>query len=254
MVHVDGSIGWVRLKEYGYFPLSSSGILIRSGTVSKKAGRFFVTILVSIESEPESCKGTPLGIDLGIKDFAVISNGEVYRNINKTERIRKLEKKLKREQRKLSRRKPKKGGTAAKNYSKQLVKVQRLHQRLASIRLNYQNQIVFNLTKTKPSYIAIEDLNVSGMMKNRHLSRAIASQGFNMFKERLISKCKAIGIELRVVDRWYASSKICHECGSKNPSLDLSERVFTCGSCGHVVDRDYNASLNIRDCQEYKVA
>ena len=191
------TLGWVRLKEKGYIP---TGIPIRSGTVSMKAGRYYVSILVDM---PGACvrghpRGHPLGIDLGLKEFAVLSNGAVYPNVNKTDRVRKLEKRLRREQRRLSRKRR--------------------------------------------------------MMKNRHLSKAIASQNFYMFRERLIRKCREHGIEVRIVDRFFASSKTCHSCGHVKKGLKLSERTFMCPACGLMVDRDLNAALNLRDTIEYRLA
>lgn len=107
--------------------------------------------------------------------------------------------------------------------------------------------------KTKPSYITIEDLNVSGMMKNKHLSKAIASQKFYEFRTKLIAKSKELGIEVRLVDRFYPSSKLCHNCGNIKKNLKLSDREYTC-KCGYKVDRDYNASLNLRDAEVYTIA
>lgn len=245
------TLGWVRLKEYGYLPTDGS---IRSGTIPKQAGRFYVTVLVDIQIESQECEAEPLGVDLGIKDFAVVSNGTVYGNINKTSKVKRLEKKLKREQRKLSRKKSKKGEATSRNYLKQVKTVQKAHQRLANIRADYQNKIVFELVKTKPSHIAIEDLNVRGMMKNRHLSKAIAQQGFNQFAVKLTHKMKHIGGQVRKTDRWYPTSKRCHRCGHIKTDLKLSDRIFICEGCGNIIDRDYNASLNIRDCQAYEVA
>ena len=118
---------------------------------------------------------------------------------------------------------------------------------------NHLHQTTSEIVKTKPSYITIEDLNVSGMMKNRHLSKAVASQKFYEFRTKLKVKCDDNGIELRVVDRWYPSSKLCHCCGSIKKDLKLSDRIYKC-KCGYVEDRDFNASLNLRDAKTYKVA
>ena len=114
--------------------------------------------------------------------------------------------------------------------------------------------MISEVAKTKPAWITIEDLNVSGMMKNRHLSKAIAQQKFFEFRTKLLAKCNLHGIELRVVDRFYPSSKICHCCGSVKSDLRLSDRTYHCDECGYAEDRDYNASLNLRDCQTYKIA
>jgi len=139
----------------------------------------------------------------------------------------------------------KEGRATRQNIQKQVLSVQKLHQRLYNIRTNHINQTVSNLVKTKPSYIAVEDLNVSGMMKNRHLSKAVAQQKFYEFRTKLENKCKTTGIELRVVDRFYPSSKLCYVCGHKKSDLKLSERIYRC-KCGYTADRDYNASLNIK--------
>lgn len=132
-------------------------------------------------------------------------------------------------------------------------KVQRLHQRINNIRTDYINKTIAEIVKTKPSYITVEDLNVSGMMKNRHLSKAVASQKFYEFRTKLEAKCKENGIELRVVDRFYPSSKLCHSCGFIKKDLKLSDRIYKC-DCGYIEDRDYNASLNLRDAITYEVA
>ena len=157
-----------------------------------------------------------IGIDLGLKDFAIVSDGKTYKNINKSAKIKKLEKKLRREQRCLSRKYEnlKKGESTQKNIQKQKLKVQRLHYRISNIRTDYINKSIVEIVKTKPSYITIEDLNVSGMMKNRHLSKAIASQKFYEFRMKLKTKCDQNGMELRVVDKWCPSSKMWHCCGA----------------------------------------
>lgn len=254
------TLGWVRLKEKGYIPTNSKTHIIKSGAVSCKAGRYYVSVLVE---EQEQLKPVlidfGIGIDLGLKDFAVCSNGKTYKNINKSSQIRKLEKKLKREQRSLSRKyesynKNLKGGAARQNIQKQKLKVQKLHQRLDNIRTDQINKVISELVKTKPMWITIEDLNISGMMKNRHLSKAIAQQKFFEFRTKLLAKCSAYGIELRIVDRFYPSSKTCHNCGSVKADLKLSDRTYRCCECGYTEDRDYNASLNLRDCQTYKIA
>ena len=198
-----------------------------------------------------------IGIDLGLKDFAICSNGEKYKNINKTKKIRKIEKKLKRKQKKLSRKYEnlkKKGGTATKsNIKKQIVKVQKLHHKLDNIRTDYVNKTISNIINQKPKFITIEDLNVKGMMKNKHLSKAVANEKFYEFRSKLAVKCNVLGIELRIVDRFYPSSKLCHLCGSMKKDLKLKDRIYKC-NCGYIEDRDYNASLNLRDCLTYKIA
>ncbi|MDD7281654.1 MAG: transposase [Erysipelotrichaceae bacterium] len=250
------TLGWVRLKEKAYLPTTKSGYVIKSGTVSMKAGRYYVSVLVEMpEIEKKTFLNEGVGVDLGLKDFAVLSTGKVYKNINKSARIKKLEKQLKREQRCLSRKYEnlKKGESTQKNIQKQKLKVQRIHHRIDNIRTDYINKTISEIVKTKPSYITIEDLNVSGMMKNRHLSKAVASQKFYEFRNKLKVKCEDNGIELRVVDRFYPSSKQCHCCGRIKKELKLSERTYKC-NCGYVEDRDFNASLNLRDAKIYRIA
>lgn len=256
------TLGWVRLKEKGYIPTTKQGYVIKSGTVSWKAGKYYVSVLIDIpETEKTQLNDFGLGIDLGIKEFAVISNGMVKKNINKTVRIHKLEKQLKRAQRGLSRKyedlkkrnKEKKGDATGQNIQKQVLKVQKLHHRIDHIRTDYINKTIAGIVKTKPSYITIEDLNVKGMMKNRHLSKAVASQKFYGFRRKLEAKCKELGMELRVADRRYPSSKMCHACGCIKKNLKLSDREYIC-ECGYHADRDYNASLNLRDAKTYKTA
>ena len=222
------TLGWVRIKEKGYIPTTKDGWKIKSGTVSIKAGRYYVSVLVEIpDAKIANNSNDGIGIDLGLKNLAIVSNGKTYKNINKSARVKKLEKKLRREQ--------------------------RLHHKIDNIRTDYINKSIAEIVKTKPSYITIEDLNVSGMMKNRHLSKAVASQKFYEFRTKLKAKCDENGIELRVVDRWYPSSKICHCCGAIKKDLKLSDRIYRC-DCGYVEDRDFNAALNLRDALTYEIA
>ena len=254
------TLGWVRLKEFGYIPVNS---IVKSGTVSQKADRYYVSILVEddyIEVSKSTNEG--VGIDLGVKEFAVCSDGIKFKNINKTSTVKKVENKLKIDQRILSRKYEilkirnkniKEGRATRQNIQKQVVKVQRLHQRLANIRTDYINKTVFSIVKQKPSYITIEDLAVSNLMKNKHLSKAIASQKFFEFKTKLMSKCKQNNIELRIVDRFYPSSKTCSNCGKIKKDLKLSDRIYKC-DCGFTIDRDLNASINLKNAKEYKIA
>ena len=251
------TLGWIRIKEKGYIPTTKDGYMIRSGTVSVKAGRFYVSVLVEIpDVNINNNLNEGIGIDLGLKDFAIISNGKTYRNINKSAGLKKLEKQLIREQRSLSRKYEnlKKGeSTQRANIQKQKLKVQKLHHKMDNIRTDYINKTIAEIVKTKPSYITIEDLNVKGMMKNRCLSKAVASQKFYEFRKRLKAKCDEKGIELRVADRFYPSSKTCHHCGSIRKKLKLSDRIYRC-ECGYVADRDLNAALNLKDAKTYKIA
>lgn len=252
------TLGWVRVKEFGYIPPKAN---VRSGTVSFKAGRYYVSVLVD-EHEPicETNKGAGIGIDVGLKHFAVCSNSMVFSNINETAKIKKLEKRLKREQRKLSRKihmHKQKGGkpaTFGRNIRKQITKVQKLHHRLCCIHQDYLNKVINEVVKTKPSFITMEDLNVKGMMKNKHLAKHIQKQSFHLFRKKLEWKCKQHGVELRVATRFYPSSKMCSQCGWTKVHLKLSERVFRCEQCGCEIDRDQNAAINLARATTYDVA
>ena len=251
------SLGWVRIKEKGYIPTTKDGYVIKSGHVSIKAGRYYVSALVEIPNNKiANSFNEGIGIDLGIKDFAIVSNGKIYKNINRSVRLKKLGKQLIREQKNLSRKYEnlKKGESTQKaNIQKQRLKVQKLHHKIDNIRTDHINKTIAEIVKTKPSYITIEDLNISGMMKNKHLSKAVASQKFYEFRIKLQAKCNENGIELRVVDRWYPSSKTCHCCGAIKKDLKLSDRIFKC-DCGYSEDRDFNAALNLRDATTYEIA
>ena len=257
------TLDWVRLKEKGYIPTNSETHMIKSGTVSMKAGRYYVSVLVE-EPEPEKpvLNDFGIGIDLGVKEFAVCSDGRFFANINKSVHVRRLEKSLRRQQRKLSRKYESlkklpnnlKGEATRQNIRKQTLKVQRLHHRLDCIRTDYISKVISELVKTKPVWITLENLNIRGMMKNRHLSKAIAQQKFFEFRTKLTTKCKEYGIALRLVDRFYPSSRLCHQCGYMKSDLKLSDRIYICSECGYTADRDFNASLNLRDCQIYQIA
>ena len=256
----------VRLKEFGYLPV---GAIVTSGTVSYVAGRFYVSVVVDIDEKSKYNKDleasyhtatTGMGIDLGIKKLAIVSNGKTFNNINKSSKVKRLEKRLRREQRCLSRKyesKKKKGGktvTASANIEKQKLKVQKLHQRIKHIREDYENKVIHEIVKQKPRFITVEDLNVEGMMKNKHLAKAVAAQRFNNLLVKLKRKAEIIGIEFRVVDIFYPSSKTCHCCGHIHKDLKLKDRVYVCPKCGYTEDRDFNASLNLRDAKKYRLA
>ena len=217
------TLGWIKFKEFGYIPANS---VVKSGTVSQKSNRYYVSILVDEDDiQVSNPINEGIGIDVGIKDFAICSDGVKFKNINKTSTVKKVEKKLKREQRKLSRKYEslKEGRATRQNIQKQVIKVQKLHQRLTN----------------------------KGMMKNKHLSKAIASQKFFEFKTKLMSKCKENNIELRVVDRFYPSSKTCSQCGEIKKDLKLLDRTYKC-DCGLTIDRDLNASINLKNAKKYK--
>ena len=251
------TLKFVRVKEYGYIPKNAN---IKSGTISKIADRYFLSLIMEVDDTIKvintSSKG--LGIDLGIKDTVICSDGRVFKNINKTIKIKKLKKKLKREQRKMSRSieysKSKKIKLRdLKNFSKKKLKMQRLFYRLNCIRDDYNNKMVNEITRAKLKYITIEDLKVSNMIKNKHLSKAIQEQNFYSIRTKLINKCKERNIELRLVDTFYPSSKTCSCCGSIKKDLKLNDRIYKCSSCGLEMDRDYNASINLKKAKIYKV-
>jgi putative transposase len=251
------TLGFVRLKEYGYLPDSAK---VTGGTVTQQANRYFVSVTVQQgEKTSETPAGIGIGIDLGLKEFAVVSNGETFSNINKTSAIKRTEKRLKRAQRALSRkyRHRKRGETSVaergSNIGKNVLRVQKLQARLARMRESYRAYVVSALVKTKPAYITVEKLNVKGMMKNRHFSKTIAGQGFYDFKLKLLNACIKIGAELREVAAFYPSSKICSCCGHKKKRLSLSERIYTCEACGESMDRDLNAAVNLMQAREYAV-
>ena len=251
------TLKFVRVKEYGYIPKNAN---IKSGTISKIADRYFLSLVIEVDdivkTENTSTKG--LGIDLGIKDTAICSDGRVFKNINKTKKVKKIKKKLKREQRKMSRsveysKTNKIKLKELKNFNKKKLKVQRLFYRLNCIRYDYNNKMVDEITRTKLKYITIENLKVSNMMKNRHLSKAIQEQNFFSIRTKLINKCKERNIELRLVDTFYPSSKTCSCCGSIKKNLKLNDRIYKCSNCGLEIDRDYNASINLEKAKIYKV-
>ena len=251
------TLKFVRVKEYGYIPKNA---IIKSGTITKIADRYFLSLIMKVEDSVKatntSSKG--LGIDLGIKDTAICSDGRVFKNINKTIKIKKLKKKLKREQRKMSRsieysKSKKIKLKELKNFNKKKLKVQKIFYRLNCIRDDYNNKMVNEITRAKLKYITIEDLKVSNMIKNRHLSKAIQEQNFYSIRTKLINKCKERNIELRLVDAFYPSSKTCSCCGSVKKDLKLSDRIYKCCNCGLEMDRDYNASINLEKAKVYKI-
>ncbi|WP_335971541.1 RNA-guided endonuclease InsQ/TnpB family protein [Fusobacterium polymorphum] len=251
------TLKFVRVKEYGYIPKNTN---IKSGTITKIANRYFLSLIIEVKdivkTENTSTKG--LGIDLGIKDTAICSDGKIFKNINKTIKVKKLKKKLKREQRKMSRsyeysKSKKIKLQELKNFNKKKLKVQKIFYRLNCIRDDYNNKMVNEITRAKLKYITIEDLKVSNMIKNRHLSKAIQEQNFYSIRTKLINKCKERNIELRLVDTFYPSSKICSCCGNIKKDLKLNDRNYKCYNCGIEIDRDYNASINLEKANIYKI-
>ena len=247
-------LNWVRLVEKNKIPTNCKYI---NPHVVFDGINWWITVGIEYADNTKTPVNDGIGIDLGIKDLAICSDGNTYKNINKTQRIKKLEKRKRRLQRSISRKylNNKKGESYYKtsNIIKSEKKLLKLNKRLTNIRQDYINKSTTEIVKRKPSFITIEDLNISGMMKNKHLSKAIQQQKLYEFRIQLEYKCKWNNIELRIVDRYFPSSKLCHECGCIKKDLKLSDRIYKC-ECGYVEDRDYNASLNLRDAKIYKIA
>ena len=238
-------VGWVSIEK-NQIPL---GKKYSNPRVSYDGKYWYVAVGVEMEKPELELTGESLGIDVGIKDLAVCSNGKVYKNINKSKGMRKKEKKLRRLQRQVSRKYEmnKSGGKFVKtsNIVKLEKQIKLLHREISNTRNNYLHQTTSEIVKTKPSRVVMETLNIRGMMSNRHLAKAIGKQGLYEFRRQLKYKCEFNGIEFVEVDTWYPSSKTCSECGHVKTRLSLSERTYICEECGCVIDRDYNASLNL---------
>ena len=247
-------LNWIRLCEKNKIPTNCKYI---NPHVVFDGINWFICVGIEVEDSQELPTNNGVGIDLGIKDLAICSDNNTYKNINKTQKIKKLEKKKRRLQRSISRKylNNKKGGSYCKtsNIIKSEKILLKLNKRLTNIRDNYLHLVTSEIINRKPKFITIEDLNVKGMMKNKHLSKAIQQQKLYEFRRQLEYKCKWNNIELRIVDRYFPSSKLCHECGCIKKDLKLSDRIYKC-ECGYVEDRDYNASLNLRDAKIYKIA
>ena len=236
-------IGWIKTNEQ--IPI---GVKYSNPRVSYDNKYWYLSVGIEQKEIKEELTDVSLGIDLGIKDLAVCSNGTVYKNINKTYTVRKIEKRLKRLQRQVSRKyeQNKKGKefVKTKNIIKLEKKIQLIYRRLSNIRNNYLHQTTTSIVKAKPYRVVIEDLAVSNMIKNRHLSKVITNQGFYKFRQQLEYKCKFRGIEVVIADRFYPSSKLCSQCGNIKKDLKLKDRVYKC-SCGLSMNRDLNASINL---------
>ena len=261
---------WVRLKEYGYIPDN-----IKSVTVSMKNGRYYVSC-VCYESKDERIEATGegIGIDFGLKN-QFITQDVTIPSINKTTKMRKLEKRLKHQQRKLSKKYEhnmnktyyktgkKKGQLKSfkwikplrdcKNIQKAKLKVGKLHEKIARIRKDYNQKALQQILSSKPKFVVIEDLNIRGLMKNKHLSKQIAAAQWYACRLFLQGQCQKLGIELRLASRFYPSSKRCSTCGYKKTDLTLETREWTCPDCGTWHDRDINAAQNLQKCEDYKI-
>ena len=248
-------LNWIRLAEKGRIPTDCK---YSNPRVTFDGINFWINVGIEVEESTEVPTNNGVGIDLGVKDLAICSDRNTYKNINKTQKIKKLEKKKRRLQRSISRKylNNKKGDSYCKtsNIIKSEKRLLKLNKRLTNIRDNYLHQTTSEIINRKPMFITIEDLNVKGMMKNKHLSKSIQQQKLYEFRRQLEYKCKWNNIELRIVDKFYPSSKLCHECGHIKSDLKLSDRIYVCEECGCVLDRDFNASLNLKDATIYKIA
>lgn len=241
-------IGWIKTSEQ--LPIN---IKYYNPRITFDGKYWYITVAIDRQNNLYQLNDMSIGIDLGIKDLAVCSDGKVFKNINKSNIAIKKEKRLRRLQRKVSRKYQinKKGDTYVKTCN--IIKIEKeirlLQRTLSNIRKNHLHQTTTSIVKTKPRRIVIEDLNVSGMMKNKHLAKAIHKQGFYEFRRQLTYKCEWYGIDLVVADRYYPSSKTCNSCGNIKKDLKLSNRKYSC-QCGYTMDRDLNAAMNLA---EYKL-
>ena len=236
----------VRLAEHGRIPTDCKYYNPR---IKYDGLNWWITVGIEYEDSATIQSNEGIGIDLGIKDLAICSDGNTYKNINKSQKIKKLEKRKRRLQRSISKKyeKNKKGGSYCKtsNIVKSEKELLKLNHRLINIRQNYLHQTTTEIVKTKPSYIVLEDLNVKGMMKNRHLSKAVQQQCFGEFRRQIEYKSAWNNIPVIIADRFFPSSKLCICCGNIKKDLKLSDRIYKC-ECGNVIDRDYQAALNLK--------
>lgn len=239
-------LNWIRLCEKGRIPINCRYMNPR---FTYDGLHWYVSVGVEVDITNTLASNEGIGVDLGIKDLAVCSNGSTYKNINKIQKVKKLEKRKRRLQRSISRRyeKNKKGVSYCKtcNIIKREKELLKVVKRLTNIRHNHIHQITSKIIKRKPSFICIEDLNVSGMIKNRHLSKAVQQQGFYEFRRQIEYKSEWSNIPVIIADRFFPSSKLCSCCGTIKKDLKLSDRTYKC-ECGNVIDRDFQASLNLQ--------
>ena len=239
-------IGTVKLSRKNYIPIVNK---YSNPRVTYDGLHWYISVGVEQEDYKPELNPTVLGVDLGVKDLAICSDGTVYKNINKTDEIKKLEKRLKRLQRKVSRKYDMNKDGKVYHKTNNIIKLEKqilkLQHRIRDIRNNYRHTMTHQLVEKKPQKIVIEDLNVKGMMKNRHLSDAIGKQGFYEIQRQLQYKTQEYGIELVMADRWYPSSKTCSRCGNIKQDLKLKDRVYKCSKCGLEIDRDLNAAINL---------
>lgn len=240
-------LNWIRLAEHGRIPVQN--VKYMNPRIKYDGLNWYITVGIEYENSDTLPSNEGIGIDLGIKDLAICSDENTYKNINKSQKVKKLEKRKRRLQRSVSRKyeKNKKGGSYCKtsNIIKREKELLKLNHRLTNIRQDYLHQTTTEIVKTKPSYIVLEDLNVKGMMKNRHLSKAIQQQCFGEFRRQIEYKAMWNNIPVIIADRFFSSSKLCSCCGNIKKDLKLSDRIYRC-ECGNVIDRDYQAALNLK--------
>lgn len=237
-------LNWVKLAEVSRVPTNCK---YSNPRVTFDGINFWISVAIEVEDNTEIPTNGGIGIDLGVKDLAICSDENVYGNINKTREVRRLEKKKKRLQRKLSKKYVGNKNEKAKNILKLERELLKLNHRLRNIRHNYIHQVTSEIVNRKPIFISLEELNVSGMMKNRHLAKVIQEQSLYRFKTILSYKSRLNNIKIVEVPTFYPSSKTCSCCGSIKSDLKLSDRVFICPECGNKMDRDLNASMNLKN-------
>ena len=238
-------LNWIRLAEHNRIPINCK---YHNPRIKYDGLNWYITVGVNCEDCTNEPKNKGVGIDLGIKDLAICSDGNTYKNINKSKKVIKLEKKKRRLQRSISRKikNSKRKGRQTCNTLKAKKKFLKVSHRLTNIRHNYLHQITSSIMKREPSFICIEDLNISGMMKNRHLSKAVQQQCFYEFRRQIEYKASWNNIKVVIANRFYPSSKTCYCCGNVKKDLKLSDRIYKCECCGNTIDRDYQASLNLQ--------
>lgn len=239
-------LNWIKLCEKGRIPTDCKYVNPR---FTYDGLYWYVSVGIEVEDATTIPSNEGIGIDLGIKDLAVCSDKNTYKNINKTQRVKKLEKRKRRLQRSISRRyeKNKKGVSYCKtsNIIKREKELLKVAKRLTNIRQNHIHQTTSEIVKRKPSFICMENLNVSGMMKNKYLSKAVWQQGLYEFRRQLKYKSELNNIPVIIADSFFPSSKLCSCCGNIKKDLKLSDRIYKC-ECGNIIDRDFQASLNLK--------
>ena len=239
-------LNWIKLCEKGRIPTNCKYMNPR---FTYDGLYWYVSVGIEVNDDTTLPSNEGIGIDLGIKNLAICSDNNTYKNINKTQTVKNLEKRKRRLQRSVSRRyeKNKKGASYCKtsNLIKREKELLKVIKRLTNIRQNYLHQTTSEIVKTKPSYICMEDLNVSEMMKNKHLSKAVQQQDFYEFRRQIEYKSAWNNIPVVIADRFFPSSKLCSCCGSIKKDLKLSDRIYKC-ECGNIIERDYQAALNLK--------